>query len=209
MEKFAIMMFSWSQVCNIMETLMATDALALMQAFVFSTLNWQGIARIHHDRLINHILPSSTPQVSTQLLKYYDHHDIIISNMPGFPIFPTMDQFLGYTLCPPSIKEWTKKLDLGPLIMVSHSSPQLRHFQPIITNPSCDCTSITLTLMGTQPSGTSYTGPTSTQEGALVIPGMQNNSAARLQATLQFYANVSQAGSPSDKVGPPASSLPT
>jgi len=79
---------------------MAMDALALTQACVFSTLKWQGIARMHHNKLVSHILPTLTPQVNSCLLKYYEGHDIIIANMPGFPSFAKTDQFLGYTLCP-------------------------------------------------------------------------------------------------------------
>ncbi len=208
-EMFATTMFSWSQVRDTMDTLMATDASASTQACIFSTLKWQGITRMHHDKLINHILPTLTPQVTSRLLKYYERRDIILANTRGFPSFPKTDQFLGYTLCPPSTKEWTKKLDLGPLIMVSQRSPWVWHFQPVIVDPSRDYTSVALTKMDSQQSGTSQPGAVSMPEGTLVTPGTQNNTAARLQVALQFFADVSQAGSPSDKVGSPVSSLQT
>jgi len=179
-ETFAIMMFSWSQVCNTMETLMAMDASALMQACIFSTLKWQGIGRKHPDKL----LPSLTQQVSSHLLKYYDCHDIIMSNMPGFPIFQKWTNSWGI-LCAPHLQKNGQKLDLGPLIMVSQSSPWIRHFQPIIINLSCIYTSMALTLMDTQPSGTSHLGPATMQEVMLVTPGTQNNTTARLQAAIR------------------------
>jgi len=127
-ETFAIMMFSWSQIWDTMDTLMASDASASTQACIFSTLKWQGIVQMHHDKLLNHTLPALMLQVSSCLLKYFECCNIIIANMPSFPTFPTMDQFLGYTLCPPSMKEWTKKLNLGLLIMMSQCSPWVRHF---------------------------------------------------------------------------------
>jgi len=68
---------------------------------------------------------------------------------------------------------------------------------------------VALPILDFQPSGTSQPGLAPQQEGILVTPGTQNNTAARLQVAFQFYANVSQAGSLSDKVGSPASSLPT
>jgi len=63
--------------------------------------------------------------------------------------------------------------------------------------------------MTAQPLGTSQPGFSPQQAGMLITPGTQNNTAARLQVALQFYANVLQTGSLSDKVGSPASSLTT
>ncbi len=108
---FSITIMSWSQICKAIEPFF-DDIIdpAISDPWVFPMLMWQGMAHLHHDQVIYHIYPQLSAQLGTCMQQYFKKHHLVLSNTLALPPLALTDQFLGYSLCTPSVKEWPKCL---------------------------------------------------------------------------------------------------
>jgi len=130
------------------------------------------------------------------MLWYLGKRNEVLQCTSTLPPFLLLDQFLSYRLCPPSIKDWLKKLEITPLADTLPSFPWLDNFSPLIIDPEKVYSHIALE----PPSDTPHSADT---EAAVMGPllGQQGPrpSAAlveHLKAMFQFAASSSPTASP-------------
>ncbi len=143
-KRFVVPVVSWCQIRDTLVPLVAPTDSSDPEHYTFLILMWQGIARLHSDRLAHRTLPTLMDYISVRMRQYFDKHHTVLWQTPELPVFLSTDQFLSYCLCQPSIKDWLRKLDIYTLADVLPAFPWLNDFAPLVIDPAKDYSQVTL-----------------------------------------------------------------
>jgi len=173
--------------------------------YVFSILTWQGIARMHHNKITNVWIPQATPQVGIRIQKYLEKQHALLCNTAGIPVFLPTNQFLSYRLCPPMVQTWHKNLELGPLITTLPNFPWFSLYEPVPIDPAKEYADVALPQASAPPHATTGTNITPTLTGLNTNPAAQGTATtSHLTAAFQFFGSLSKEGTPSSKIQTPS-----
>jgi len=146
-DAFALPIISWNQMWKTLEPLFEPDQSITLLAYTYPSLAWQGIACLDQDHLLHHMLPQLTAMVATRLRKYFEKCYTVLQNTPNLPAFPDSDHYLSYVLCPPSVHDWHRRLELPVFTTAMPSFPALHQYTVFPINQSCNYSSVTLSLI--------------------------------------------------------------
>jgi len=127
-------------------------------------------------------------------------------HMVDIPLFLATNHFLSYQLCPPSVKEWQKKLDVATPCNALPAFPWLEGFIPTIINPAKNyaTTPVLLAVMVTQLLDNTIPDNPTPPGG----PALLQSSRAPLHL-FHVHGSPSQAESPSSQIPAPGKHLTT
>jgi len=130
-------------------------------------------------------------------------------NTSELPPLALTDHFLGYSLCPPSVKEWPKCLKCSAFLIGLPTFLALTRFSPLTIDIAKDYLSVALQVLAPATmaiASINYIPLSISQvEGVTAMA----TAAAPLSYLLQFFASASQSGLPSSKLTmpPPLSTM--
>jgi len=139
----------------------------LVLAFTYPSLMWQGIAWMYHKHLLFHTLPQLSTTVATHIHCYFKLCHTVLSSTRDLPAFADADHFLGYILCPPSVQDWHRRLELPVFTTAMPPFPELRKYSVLPINLSSNYSGVTLS-------------PLPDDEVALMAPAARAAGAPRL-----------------------------
>jgi len=148
---FVLPVLSWSQIQDTLEPLVDPNNTPDLTQYTFLALKWQGIAHLHHDKIVHHVLPTLSTHVSRHMQWYFDKCNAILLCTITIPHFLSTDQFLSYRLCPPSVKDWLKKLEYPILAELLPSFPWLHMLAPLTIDPTKDYAQVALDTVSVDP----------------------------------------------------------
>jgi len=132
---------------------------------------------------MHHVLPTLTSTLSRRMLAYFDKCHAILTTTPGILAFPISDHFLGYNLCPPSVKDWRTRMDFTSLFTAIPTFPWLTEFISLPINPTQDYGSTTLAQAATDLSGPSLVAGSSPPRAAEDLASLTPGTAAECFCT--------------------------
>jgi len=148
-KNFMLPVVSWSQLHDTLAPLVVPDDSIDPRRYAFLVLMWQGIARLHTDKLTYRTLPRLTDYVCARMRWYFEKRDAVLQSTGNLPPFLPTDSFLSYRLCPPSVKEWLQKLDIHVLADALPAFPWLNDFIPLVIDPADNYSQVALTPAST------------------------------------------------------------
>ncbi len=99
---------------------------------------------MYHDHLLFHTLPQLSTTVATRIRRYFELRHTVLSNTQDLPAFADTDHFLGYVLCPPSVRDWHRRLELPLFTTAMPPFPELGRFSILPIDTSSDYLGVAL-----------------------------------------------------------------
>jgi len=143
-KSFAITAISWSQIGNSIELFFDVINPAIPNPWVFLTLLWQGMVCLHHDRILHHVFPQLLSSLVAHMQHYFEKCHLVLNHTPMIPVLTITNHYLGYALCPPSVKQWLKHFDCAAFIMALPKFPVLQMFRPLTIDAMKDYSNMSL-----------------------------------------------------------------
>jgi len=196
---FILPVLSWSQFQDTLEPLVDPDNTPDPTQYTFLVLKWQGIARLHHDKIAHRVLPTLSAHVNGRMQWYFDKRNTVLHHTTAIPRFLPTDQFLSYRLCPPLVKDWLKKLEYPILAELLPSFPWLHTLAPLTIDPTKDYAEVALDFVSEDPTLEHPAPAPAAQPIDATDPTTTSTTIDFLRATFQFSSSSSPVESPSSR----------